>query len=128
MNPSTDIEILHDNRPLSLMDAPTARKELRQNVPIYLLYMLLTPLTIETSKETNGFRERRSSVPVGLIVGPALTAYNMVTASTSNRNLEAELQGYSLDKPLENCQTMYALISFQSFDYGSLDVRLKAYQ
>lgn len=49
----------------------------------------------------------------------------IVTAGTANRNLEAELQTYSLDKPLENGQTMYALIGFQSFDYGSLDVRLK---
>lgn len=125
INPSTDIEILHDNRPLPLMDAAIAKKELKQKVPLYLLYMLLTPMTFDTYREANGVRQARS-VPVGLIIGPVLTVFNMVTAGTANRNLEAELREYSLDKPLASGQTMYALISFPSFDYGVLDARLKA--
>jgi hypothetical protein len=62
-------------------------KSLKQGVPIYLLYLLMSNGKLITGETTvNGTTTEQSSFPIGLILGPGLTAYNMIKAGNANQN------------------------------------------
>ena len=59
---------------------------LEQNTPIYLLYLLLSPLQL-TKTENNGFETKTTPFfPIGLILGPGISIGNMIVSSTANKN------------------------------------------
>ena len=99
---------------ITLLQPEMIKNQLKQNVPIYLLYLLLTPLTLNTEN---------SVTPIGLVVGPGITAGNMIIASTANSNLEFELQQHNLiDKPIKAGETVYGLVGVVDLGYNPLEL------
>ena len=94
-------------------------RKIKQTVPLYLLYLLLTPLeftTYSNGAETNSY-------PIGLILGPGLAGGNVAVAATGNARLKQELMDFDLfDKTIEPGETVYGLVGVP--DSGFLPLRI----
>ena len=89
-------------------------KKIKQKVPFYFLYLLLTPTILETNDD---------SFPIGLILGPGLTAGNVAVASTSNSRLKKELMDFDLyGKTIQPGETAYGLIGIPESGFLPLKV------
>jgi len=75
---------------------------IKQKVPFYLFYLLLTPTQLTVNED---------SFPIGYVLGPGLAAGNMAVASTANSRLKKELTDFDLfGKTIKPGQTLYGLI------------------
>lgn len=95
---------------------------LRQNVVSYLLYLLLTPLTLYTGQGSTNF----TATPIGLVLGPGLTALNMIKAITANKQLKNELLEYNvIGYTIKRGETKYGLVGFQATTFDEISFRVK---
>ena len=94
--------------------APTiAARELKQGVPIYLLYLLLNFTVGGTQTTSNGVTTTTGGnyIPSG----PFIAGGNMIVAATANKNLKSELLRFNLiDKDIAPGQTVYGLVTIHS--------------
>lgn len=98
-------------------------KAIKQNVPIYLLYLLLTPLQFNVSTPTS-----QSSTPVGLVAGPGVTALNMGIAASANKKFKKELEGHNiLDQEIKIGETVFGLIGINSSDFSPLSLKVEGH-
>lgn len=117
-----DAHLYAGNRPIQLLESEFIHSKLKQGVPIYLLYLLFTPMTFTVSSGNGDV----SSTPVGLLLGPGLTALNIGIAASANNKFKEELLQYNLtNRIIEEGETVYGLIGFQDFDYAPLKIELK---
>lgn len=113
-----DIQILAGGNGVFPIDREIVRKELKQGLPIYLLYCLLV---INTFDCTNGNCDT-STYPVGI----GIAGFNMIVAGTANKNFADELERYDLmDRVIAPGETAYGLIGLQAMGYAPLTLRLK---
>jgi hypothetical protein len=99
--------------------------EVKQGVPIYLLYLLLTPAMLNTSS-SDGETSSSSSTPIGLVLGPGLAGGNMIAAGSANSNFHNELTQYDLTGvTIKKGQTVYGLIGIASDSADALKVVVK---
>lgn len=118
----TNYRIYAGSQEVRVLPVTAVTKVIKQNVPIYLLYLLLTPLQFNVSTPTS-----QSSTPVGLVVGPGVTALNMGIAASANKNFKRELEGYNiLDKEIKSGETEYGLIGISSSDFSPLSLKVVA--
>ncbi|MEI6947419.1 hypothetical protein V9K67_09525 [Paraflavisolibacter sp. H34] len=107
---------------VTLLDPATAAASIKQSVPSYLLYLLLTPLRLNISTET-----KSSSTPIGLVIGPAIAAGNMAVAATANKRFRQELIDHSLlEREIQVGETFRGLIAI--YDNGFLPLTVKISQ
>lgn len=105
------------NSMLYPLDAISIKKNLKQSTPSYLLYLLLSPLTLSV----NG----SDPFPIGLILGPAISGGNMLIASNANNNFYKELVEYDiLHRDIEPGKTVFGLVGFRDFRYEPLSVKI----
>lgn len=115
-----------NNNEIGLLENTRVYSMLKQNTPIYLLYLLLTPMRFEVNQTTNGFTETTSSTPIGLIIGPALAGGNMIAASSANKRFKTELENYDLmGKTIKQGETKYGIIAINSNSSESLKLKLE---
>lgn len=120
---SEDIEIHAGNQAVPLLKTAYIHRELRQGVPVYLLYLLFTPMKLYTNVNGN-----ESSANIGYLLGPGLTALNMGRAANANSKFKQELLHYSLqNRVIEDGETVYGLIGIHDLGYAPLKVKLKEY-
>ena len=126
INPMTDAVFYIDNNPAYFVDQRTTVKKIKQGVPIYLLYLLFSPATITTSS-SNSYdgTQNSNSFPVGLIIGPALTATNMIVAGTANKSFKEEIELYTPYRQVHDGETIYALVAFSDIGKDEITLRLK---
>jgi len=111
-------KVYSGNSEIRLWPPDLIHKKIKQTVPLYLLYLLLTPLEFTTY---NG--SESSSFPIGFIVGPGLAGGNIAVAATGNARLKQELMEFSLfDKPIKPGETIYGLVGIPQA--GFLPLRL----
>jgi len=92
---------------------------IKQGVPGYLFYLLLSFVNLQVR---NGYNV--SIYPIGLIIGPATTLINMLTASGANKKMSDELYKYNiLNKDIKKGETVYGLIGFQNLGYKSISIK-----
>lgn len=116
-----DLELYSGGRLVYPLDPVMAHQQLKQAVPSYLFYMLFSFMTLETY---NG--QEHSSTPIGLLVGPGLTALNVSIAASANNRFKEELITYNLfDTIIEDGETVYGLIAIRDDGYAPLEIRLK---
>jgi len=117
----SDIKLTFENgKQVSIVENNYVFKTLKQSTPIYLLYLLLSPINIytEDSSGSNAF-------PVGLIIGPGITAGNMITAASANKKFKTELLEFDINGVLiKKGETKYGLIGIQSDSYDSLKLKI----
>lgn len=113
-------KIFSDDREVDLLPIAEVTRHIKEIVPTYLLYMLFTPTTLTTTSGTSSNR-----IPIGLILGPVLTAINVGVAATANKHFRQEMEEYNLaEKEIANGETVYGLIGIQSQDAAPLYMRV----
>jgi len=97
-------------------------KKIKQTTPLYLLYLLLTPMEFTTS--SNGYET--NSIPVGYVIGPGLAAGNIAVAATANARLKNELMQFDmLDREIKSGETVYGLVGIPESGFVPLRIVLK---
>lgn len=119
INFSRDLTMYLGDQPVSPVPAPIAARDLRQGVPIYLLYVLLNP-TFTTSQ--NGQPENSTFLPIG----PFIAGGNMIAAGTANSNLRREFTGFDLtNRVIRPGETVYGIVSLHELAVAPLRVELR---
>ena len=120
INFSRDLTMYLGDRPVSPVPTPIAVRDLRQGVPIYLLYVLLNP-TITTSQ--NGQPENSTFLPIG----PFIAGGNMIAAGSANSNLRREFTGFDLtNRTIRPGETVYGIVSLHELAVAPLRVELRS--
>lgn len=104
-----------------LIDKGEVYNKLKQQSGFYLLYLLLTPMTLNVNS-SNG---TSSSTPIGYGVGPGLAGLNMIVASTANSNFKEELDKYEvIGTTIKNNTTIYGLVGIKTTNYEALKIKV----
>jgi len=99
-----------------ILEPDVVSASVKQSVPIYLLYLLLTGMRFETSS---------SSIPIGLVIGPGITAGNMIVAGSANKRFREELVEYSIiEREIKAGETFYGLIGISDNSYMPLTLKI----
>lgn len=65
--------------------------------------------------------KKTNSTPIGLVIGPGLTASNMITVAISNKNFKQELLEYNINGTvIKDGETKYGLIGIQTENFDAL--------
>ena len=106
--------------PLNRVSNDVAYAQLKQSTPVYLLYLLLTPLRLDINTGTSS-----SSTPIGYGVGPGITALNMITAGSANGKFKEELATYNFDgMTIKPGETVHCIIGINSSDSGEIQAEI----
>jgi len=109
---------------MNLMEPMVVKESIKQIVPSYLPYLLLTFVNLTTTKSQNGMITEQNVIPVGLILGPGITLGNMLVAGTANNNLVSELYLYNiLGKDIKSGETVYAIVGVRDMGYNPISIR-----
>ncbi len=121
VNVRKNIVFYSGDTPIYPMAPVDIKNKIRQSVLSYLPYLLLTFTTVVVSDNYSAV-----SYPVGIVIGPGITAANMAVAATANKKLLRELNDYNiLDRNIDPGETVYGIIGVRNTDYGPITVRLK---
>ena len=100
------------------MEPLTARNSIKQSAPSYLLYLLLTPLGLQT--------ESGSVIPIGLGIGPGIALANTAIASSGNKRLLRELEGSNImAEDIAPGETAYGLIGLRDAAFNPINLKLR---
>lgn len=118
-----DIKLTYGNgSEVVLIENEQVFKTLKQQTATYLLYLLLTPVSFNTT--SNG--QQTSSVPIGYGLGPGLTAINMITAGTANQKFKEELLNYNINgTTIKNGTTVYGLVGINSANFEGIKIKVE---
>ncbi|MGY6649324.1 hypothetical protein [Wenyingzhuangia sp. IMCC45574] len=98
---------------------------LKQKPASHLLYLLLSPLQLQSTKTENGITSTENIFPIGLVIGPAITIGNFITAKNANNKFEGELNKYNIYKAkIESNETKTFLVPVRSSNYPNLKIKL----
>lgn len=112
-----DFRFYSGNSELVLINPYVAHRELKQGVPIYLLYLPLTFLQLNTYDENGSV----DTTPIGLFIGPGIAIGNMLGAGAANQNFLRELEQFNIiNKTIEPGQTVHGLISIRDNGYNPI--------
>ena len=124
LNFREDISVLSGGVPIGLMQPEIVTQQVKQNVPIYSLYLLLSFISVNTYNQYGGVE---SSTPVGLFIGPPVAVGNMVVAGSANGNFKKELLANNLlNRTIADGETVYGLISIGDNGYRPLSLKVNA--
>lgn len=101
---------------LILLDPSILHKELKQGVPEYLLFLLLTPMQLTTGDD---------STPIGFVVGPGIAFGNMIGAGAANQNFLRELNTFNvINKTINPGETLFGLIGVRDTGYNPITIKV----
>lgn len=113
-------KIYSGNQEVEILPVSTVTNSLKQTVPAYLLYLLLTPAKLTVSSGMS-----QSSTPIGLVIGPGLAILNVAIAASANSNFKKEMEAYSIvNKEIKPGDTLYGLIAIQNTDFLPLSIKI----
>lgn len=116
-----DLDFYMGKREVNPLESEYVYSQLKQGVPIYLLYLLLTPLKLYTYNGNGTVNE----TPIGFGLGPGLTLGNMATAGSANARFKDELQMHDLtNRVIKPGETVYGLVSFFGISFDPIEVKL----
>ncbi len=123
-----DIRLTYENGgQLLLLEREKVFKELKQQPATYLFYLPLTLLSVSFTKESSDYSsyQTTSTIPVGLILGPALAGGNLYQAAKSNKKFRADLDAYLLQgRRIAPGETVYGLIGLRANNYDALKIHI----
>ena len=99
------------------LDAISLKNNIKQSLPSQLFYLLLSPLNLTLNNN--------DPIPIGYLLGPAISGTNIVVAGKANKNFYKELQQNDiLYRDIRVGETVYGLVGFQNLDYAPLTIKL----
>jgi hypothetical protein len=105
---------------LDLLAPQAVKSVIKQNVPGYLPYLLLTFVNLYVS--TNG---EKTTYPIGLVLGPAVTGGNMAVAGVANKNLLKDLTKYDImNQDIKKGETAFGVIGIRQNDFVPLSLKM----
>ncbi|MEP5338719.1 MAG: hypothetical protein ABJL44_08920 [Algibacter sp.] len=108
---------------IEVMENTKAFNTIKQSTASYLFYLLLTPMNLYTTG-TDG--QQTSSTPIGLVVGPGLTAGNMIAAGSANNKLKTEMLEYNINGTvIKKGETKYGLIGIKADSFDTLKLKIE---
>lgn len=120
INVGKDLAFFSGQKQMSLMDPMTIKETIKQIVPGYLPYLLLSLTTLNITKGTI-----TDSYRIGLLIGPGLAIGNMSVAGTSNKNLLNELTEYNLiNKEIQKGETVFGIIGIKDTGYNEIRIKM----
>lgn len=121
LNLSRDVLFYCGDRQFTPMEPEVIKQELKQIVPGYLPYLLLSFVTLDVYSESGVKR-----YPIGLVLGPIITMGNMATAGGSNNKMKEELDEYNLiNQDIRPGETVYGLIGIRDSGYDPIRLLLR---
>ena len=106
---------------IQVLDNERVFKTLKQSAASYLWYLLLTPVSFQSTTADSYGEKETNSTPIGLVIGPGLTASNMITVAISNKNFKQELLEYNINGTvIKDGETKYGLIGIQTENFDAL--------
>jgi len=115
-------KIYSGNQVVDILPTSEVAPFIKETVPAYLLYLLLTPARLNVSSESG----KSSSTPIGYVLGPGLAAINMGIAAGANKKFKNEMDTYSpIDREINNGETFYGLIGIKIADYAPLSLKIQ---
>lgn len=119
-----DMQMYAGGMPVVPLDQQITYKSLRQQAPLFLLYLLFTPMQFTTTEVQNG-QVTQNSFPLGLILGPGLALGNMLVANGNNKKFEQDLNTYDLtNRQIAPGETVYGLVGITRSYTAPLEVRM----
>ena len=123
-----DIQMYSGSVPVLPLDQEITYKSLRQQAPLFLLYLLLTPSQFyysDGSSTSYSSQNQVESFPIGLILGPGLAIGNMLVASSNNKKFEEDLTRYNLmNRTIAPGETVHGLIGTTKSYTEPLEMRI----
>jgi len=134
-NTETDLEynrnfqLYNGQTVINVLPVNTVHSQLKQQSPLYLLYLLLSFMNVTTSSTTTTGSTINSSdvhvYPIGLVVGPAIALGNLAVASSANKKFEAEMIGHSIfNRVIKKGETAYFIIGVNSTMFQPISLKL----
>ena len=123
----SDIKLTYANdSEVYVMDNEKVFTKLKQQPATHLLYLLLTPVNLYTTKTTgNGVQQTTSSTPIGLILGPGLAGGNMITAASANKKFKTEMLDYNINGTvIKKGETKFGLIGLDANSFDALKLKI----
>ena len=116
-----------DGTKINLLENKEIFKPLKQNVASYFLYLLLSPISFSTNSSNEyGRQKTTSSTPIGLVIGPGITAINTITAASANKKFKKEIQTENLKgKTIKKGDTITGIIGIHANNYNNLKINLQ---
>ncbi|MDD4972626.1 MAG: hypothetical protein PHT07_24610 [Paludibacter sp.] len=121
INVARDLQFYYGQSLIVPVESVNISKIVKQNVISYFPYMLLTFLGLQVTvdQETNVY-------PIGYVLGPSITAGNMITAGTANRRMLDELNAYNImNRSIAKGETAYGLIGIRGSEYAPISLKIK---
>lgn len=124
VNIGKNLTLYSGNNQIIPMEPLVIKESIKQIVPGYLPYLLLTFVNLTTTKSQNGTIEQ-NVIPVGLILGPGITLGNMLIAGDANAKLLDELKLYNLiGRDIKPGETVYGIIGVRDMGYSPITVEV----
>ena len=102
------------------MEPMVIKESIKQIVPGYLPYLLLTFTNLYVSDGTS-----TETYPIGLGLGPVITIGNMAVAGSANKNMLNELYEYNiLSRDIQKGETVYGIIGVRDMGYSPISVKM----
>lgn len=119
-----DLNLVYENgRTIHILEDEKVFKALKQSPASHLFYLLLTPVTFNTT-DSNGYTT--ISFPIGVIIGPGLAGGNMIAAGSANKKFKHEIQEYNIyGSVIKKGETKYGLIGIQADTYDALKLSVQ---
>ncbi len=122
---NNDVRFFSGPNQFTPLEPTLAHSRLKQGVPIYLLYLLLTPSKITNETYVNGLKTEDKSIRIGYVLGPAITLYNILRASNANKNMLHNLQTNNLyGRQVAAGETVYGLVVIPNGSYNPLQIKV----
>jgi hypothetical protein len=122
----TDVRLYTGRSEVLMIPPEFIHKSVKQGVPIYLLYLLLTPLQFTSGSTTSNGVVDSNSTPIGLVIGPGIALGNMLVAGSANKKFLDELTQCNLvNKTIQPGETVYGLIGIGShIGFAPLEIQI----
>ena len=121
LNIGKDLIFYSGENQLYPMEPAVIRSTIRQSVPPYLFYLLLTFTTLEVHDGST-----TDTYPIGFALGPGIAFGNMALANSANKDLHKEVsEYYIMDKDVPEGETVYGIIGVRDVGYSPITVRLR---
>ncbi len=106
------------------MEPMAIKESIKQIVPGYLPYLLLTFTNLYVTKSTY-YSVTTETYPIGLVLGPTITIGNMAVAGSANKNMLNELYDYNiLSRDIQKGETVYGIIGVRDMGYIPISVKM----
>lgn len=122
VNFSRDLNLLYGERPIVPTSSLAAAQDLKQGVPIYLLYLLLNLNVGGTTDPRTGTTTGGTFLPTGIFIAGG----NMLGAGMANTNMRKEFAAYDLtNRNIKPGETVYGILPLRELSVSPIRVEMR---